>query len=105
MDGTRAKRRPNEISVKAANNGGFVVRHSFSSDYNGPSYMPAQEHAFTDHASMMKHYTKHSGRMDHGDSGLRNTSYDSASQAVASKPAPSKKAGRKASHKRGAGVD
>lgn len=57
MNGRQAKA-PEEVGIKRAKNGGFIVRHSFNNMGAGESYRMPEEHAFTDHASMLAHVTK-----------------------------------------------
>ena len=66
MDG-RKKKSPESIHIKRAMNGGYVVRHSYNNYGSGESYMPDQEHAFTSHAEMLKHVTKHTTGAKDGD--------------------------------------
>ena len=90
MDGHRKAKPPSEISIKRAVNGGFIVRHSFDNYGAGESYMPSQEHAFSDHASALRHVQK-------AMNGKPATSDQTA--------APSKAAGVTAARTPGAGVD
>ena len=57
----RKRRTPDEVHVKKAANGGFIVRHTFDNIGAGESYMPPKEHAFGSHREMMDHVFKHTG--------------------------------------------
>ena len=46
---------PNELHVKAADNGGFIVRHSYDNIGAGESYQPPTEHAFKSHHDAQRH--------------------------------------------------
>jgi hypothetical protein len=59
MDSSRKAQRPEEIAIKHAKNGGYIVRHSFNNMGAGESYRTPEEHAFGDHKSMMAHVHKH----------------------------------------------
>lgn len=50
---------PSELTIKRAENGGYIVRHSYDNSHSGPSYMPPKEHAFSTHEEAMAHVTKH----------------------------------------------
>lgn len=58
MDGRKAKK-PTDINIKHAANGGYIVRHSYDNMGSGESYMPPREHAFADHKTMMAHVHTH----------------------------------------------
>jgi hypothetical protein len=62
MEKTRAAQRPEEVSIKHAANGGYIVRHSFNNMGSGESYRQPEEHAFGDHKSMMSHIHKHTSK-------------------------------------------
>lgn len=84
MHGGRKRQSPSEVTIKRAENGGFIVRHHFDNSNSGPSYQPPTEHVFTKHADMVKHVGEHLGGQ---------------------KAAPTVAEGKAASRKRGAGVD
>lgn len=98
---SRKKKRPEEIAIKHAKNGGFIVRHSFNNMGSGESYQPDEQHAFTSHKEMLAHVTKHTahspfgadtddigGRHPVGDTNVRTRSTTPAGVAHKAKAAP-----------------
>lgn len=89
----RAKALPEEISVKHAANGGYIVRHSFNNQGMGESYRSPEEHAFTSHKEMIAHVDKHMSK------GKTEKEHTPAGVGIATQhAAPTKKT-------KGAGVD
>lgn len=64
MDSGRKGKAPSEVTIRRAKNGGHIVRHSFDNMGAGESYRPSEEHAFSDHKSMMAHVHKHTSGSD-----------------------------------------
>jgi hypothetical protein len=98
MDGTRSKPKLSGMSIDCAENGGYIVRHNYDNSNAGPSYMPSTQHVFANKRSLMGHIDRHMG-------GFKTAPHMREGLSTATSRPPSKKAGRKASHKRGAGVD
>ena len=90
MHGTRKASSPSEVTIRKAANGGYIVRQSYDNSSSGPSYTPSTELAFSSRGSMMRHVR-----------GAMGGSVATPDQ----KPAPTRAAGHKAAHMRGAGVD
>jgi hypothetical protein len=72
MDSDRKRTAPNEINIKHAEGGGYIVRHSYDNTNSGPSYMPSKEHAFSTHEEMVAHVSKH---LKAGFKGKQNTDH------------------------------
>lgn len=88
MHGSRKHREPDEVHVKKAANGGYIVRESFDNSTSGESYSPPREHAFSDRKAAGGHVMKWMGQ-----------------KPTAISTPPTKAQGRAVVRKRGAGVD
>lgn len=54
----RKRRKPSEITIKGAKNGGFIVTHRFDNFGAGESYQPPEDNAFQSHEAMLAHVSK-----------------------------------------------
>lgn len=108
MDSGRSAKKPSEIRIRTAANGGYTVTHHHDNFGAGESYKPPQDHVFSDHAAMMAHVGKVTG----GKGDYTGLTGDQAGKAQA-KGYEHGRAGIKPAHtrpgptvhSRGAGVD
>lgn len=54
----RKRRKPSEITIKGAKNGGYIVTHRFDNFGAGESYQPPEDNAFQSHEAMLEHVAK-----------------------------------------------
>jgi hypothetical protein len=95
---SRKKKAPEDVTIRAAKNGGFIARHSYNNMGSGESYQPPDEYAFGNHKAMMAHVHAHTSKMG----GASDLDADDATPAGVSGKA---KAAPPTQRTKGAGVD
>jgi hypothetical protein len=97
MHGDRRAKAPSSITIKKAENGGYITTHHYDNFGAGESYMPSKDHAFSDYDAAEKHTRKHLGGK--GDPAKRDgfggasTGAGGRPQTGDKAPAPSKQTG------------
>ena len=91
MHGSRSRQTPSEMTIKRAQNGGFLVTHRFDNSQSGPSYQPPAEYVFKTHGEMAGHVKTHFG--------------GAPPETPTQHRAPTVAEGKQAARTRGAGVD
>jgi hypothetical protein len=58
---SRKPKRPHEVHIKAAENSGYIVRHSYDNRDAGESWQRDKEYVVGSHNALMKHVKEHLG--------------------------------------------
>lgn len=92
----RKRRSVDSMHIRRAENGGYIVSHSYNNQGSGESYMPSTDHVVKNRRALRQHVDQHMG-------GPREEF--SGGFMGGQKAAPTPAAGRQAARKRGGGVD